>query len=147
MRRWNRAIAAASLVLAALAWTPAAHAGGGWHGGHGHGGHGHGHGGGHHHGGTSVVIGVSPSFGWGGPFWYGRPYAYYPYAYAYPYPYGYYPSPVVVAPPVEQPVYVERTPAPAQQSAYWYYCESEEGYYPDVETCPEPWVRVPPRSE
>jgi hypothetical protein len=91
-----------------------------------------------------VVIGVSPSFGWwGGPFWYGRPYAYYPYAYPYPY----YPQPVVVAPPVEQPVYVERTPAPAQQPAYWYYCESEEGYYPDVETCPEPWVRVPPRSE
>src|SRR5262245_54615502 len=78
MHKWNRAFAAA-LALAALAWTPAAQAGGGWHGGHGHGHGGHGH-----HGGTSVVIGVSPSFGWGGPFWYGAPYAYYPYAYAYP---------------------------------------------------------------
>jgi hypothetical protein len=54
---------------------------------------------------------------------------------------------VVVQPaPVEAPVYVERGSAPAQ-SSYWYYCESEGGYYPDVETCPEAWVRVPPRSE
>ena len=38
--------------------------------------------------------------------------------------------------------------SPAQsEPAYWYYCDSAGGYYPDVETCPEPWVRVPPRAE
>jgi hypothetical protein len=54
---------------------------------------------------------------------------------------------------VEQtPVYVERPqsaarpPAPPQQ-AYWHYCESLGGYYPDVARCPEGWVKVPPRPE
>lgn len=31
--------------------------------------------------------------------------------------------------------------APAQP--YWYYCQSAGGYYPDVPSCPEPWVPVP----
>ena len=61
----------------------------------------------------------------------------------YGYPgYGYAPPRVVVT---ERPVYVQRSaPAPA---AYWYYCESEGGYYPDVPTCPEEWVPVPPRPD
>ena len=27
--------------------------------------------------------------------------------------------------------------------AYWYYCPSYDGYYPDVASCPEPWVPIP----
>jgi len=106
---------------------------------------------GHHwHGGTRVFVGVGPAF------WYGP----------YPYPYWYYPPPpyyVYSPPPVvvqEPPVYVQQQPvlagppappAPAAQSqtveAYWYYCPSSKGYYPSVPTCPEPWVKVPPRQD
>jgi hypothetical protein len=27
---------------------------------------------------------------------------------------------------------------------YWYYCQSLDLYYPYTESCPEPWVPVPP---
>ena len=26
----------------------------------------------------------------------------------------------------------------------WYYCQSARAYYPQVPTCQEPWVQVPP---
>jgi hypothetical protein len=26
----------------------------------------------------------------------------------------------------------------------WYYCPSAHAYYPQVPTCQEPWVQVPP---
>jgi hypothetical protein len=135
MSTWKRTFGAAAIGLLLIAGTPGTASAGGRHG-HGHG---HGH---HHHGG-------SPGYWWGG---YGYGYGYWPRPYYYPY-YPYYPGPVVYAPRpvvVEQPVYVERDPAAApapQASSYWYYCESEGAYYPDVETCPEPWVPVPPRSE
>jgi len=45
----------------------------------------------------------------------------------------------------EQPVYIERESA--SSPSYWYYCESAGAYYPSVPTCPEPWVKVPPRIE
>lgn len=139
MNAWKPAFRAAVLGLL-LAGLPLAASAGGGHGGHGHGG-------GHHHGGgTRVFVGISPTF------WWGAPYGYAPYGYWWgPHPYYYPPAPYYVyAPPVvaEPPVYVERDRAPAPQaSSYWYYCESEGAYYPDVETCPEPWVPVPPRSE
>jgi hypothetical protein len=45
----------------------------------------------------------------------------------------------------EQPaVYVQRGDVPAEEGS-WYYCASERGYYPDVPTCPEEWIPVPPR--
>ncbi|HET7343289.1 MAG TPA: hypothetical protein VFL90_17615 [Methylomirabilota bacterium] len=79
------------------------------------------HGRGHGHGG--VFVGVAP-------FWWD------------PWP------PVYVAPPPvvvqEPPVYVEQAPGSAPPSAYWYYCPSANAYYPNVPTCPEPWVPVPP---
>src|SRR6266849_3590199 len=71
-----------------------------------------------------VFIGVGPAFWWGAAYpWYYYPpyYAYAPYAYA---PYAY-------APP----------------QAYWYYCPSARSYYPTAPTCPEVWVKVPPRPE
>lgn len=105
-----------------------------------------------------VYVGAGPWY-WPGPF-YGYGYGYYrPYSYGpYPYgPYGYgtygygvydYPSTLVVEPPV----YIERPPAappappPQPPLAYWYYCVSAGGYYPDVQSCPEEWVKVPPRD-
>jgi len=54
-------------------------------------------------------------------------------------PYYYPPPPVVVqAPPT---VYVQ----PEQQQAdYWYYCQSPQGYYPYVKSCPGGWMKVVP---
>ena len=56
------------------------------------------------------------------------------------------PAPVVVAPPpvVESPpVFVEQGPA----QSYWYFCQSSQAYYPNVQSCPEAWVKVPPRAQ
>jgi hypothetical protein len=83
---------------------------------------------------THFFIGAGPAFWWG-PYWW-----------HYPPPYYYPPPPVVVESP---PVYVQQEPpppppAPAPQ-AYWYYCSSAGAYYPSVPTCPEAWVKVPPR--
>jgi hypothetical protein len=71
-----------------------------------------------------VFVGVGPAFFWD-PWW------------GYP--------PVVYAPPpvvVEQapPVYVQRG------QEYWYYCPSARAYYPNVQTCDQPWVPVPART-
>ena len=95
---------------------------------------------------SRVIIGFGPAF--------------------YPYPYYYYPPPYVVysppptvvysPPPVvvqEPPVYVQQptplaTPPPATSQsveAYWYFCQSANAYYPSVSSCPEAWVKVPPR--
>ncbi|PYN27413.1 MAG: hypothetical protein DMD99_02480 [Candidatus Rokuibacteriota bacterium] len=102
-----------------------------------------GHGGPWRHGGvhSRVVIGVGPAFWWGAPYpWY------------YPY-YGYYPAPYYAYPPspavVEEPqAYAQVAPAPATPSeGYWYYCPSARAYYPTAPTCPEQWVKVPPRPE
>jgi hypothetical protein len=115
-----------------------------------------------------VVVGLlllvaPPSDAWGrarvfigvGPVWWGPPHPwwYYPPAY-YPPPVVYTPPPVIVQ---EPPVYVQQQPqaapapppppAPAPPSAFWYYCTSAKAYYPNVQTCPEPWVKVPPRPE
>ena len=86
----------------------------------------------------------------------------FPYYY-HPYPYWYYPPPYYVySPPTvvvqEPPVYVQQpqqatvAPAPpaapaAPPEAYWYYCPSSKGYYPSVQTCPETWIKVPPRQD
>jgi hypothetical protein len=84
------------------------------------------------HGHGRVFIGVGPGFWWGPP---------YPY---YWYPPPYYP-PVVVQP--QPQVYVQQAPAPpSAPPGDWYYCESAGGYYPQVQSCPDPWVRVPPRN-
>jgi hypothetical protein len=91
---------------------------------------------GHAHWRGGVYVGV-------GPYW--GPYSY-PY-YWYPPPYYVYRPPAVVV--EEPPVYVERTPAtpsaPAEPTAYWYYCASAKGYYPTVPSCAEDWIKVPPR--
>ena len=85
------------------------------------------------HFGTRVVI--------GGPVWWGPPYWYYPPTYVYAPP-----PPVVVEQP---PVYVQQSPpAPAPPpvaQGFWYYCAGAKSYYPNVQTCQEEWIKVPPR--
>ena len=56
------------------------------------------------------------------------------------------PAPVVVtpAPVIESPpVYAQREPT----QGYGYFCPSSKAYYPSVQTCPEAWVKVPPRAQ
>lgn len=126
------AIAVSALLLFAAAPSEA----GGRHGHrHGHGGYRYGH---VYYGGPRVVVGVAPRPWWGPGFWYGAPW----YGPA-PYP-AYAPPPVIVQRPM---VYVERPPAPVAPSGFWYYCESAGAYYPNVATCPEPWLQVAPRPD
>jgi hypothetical protein len=124
---WAIALALA-FALAAAPGDAAAH------------GRGHAHWGGHHHHGPRVVVGVGPAFWWGPAPWYGAPW-YGARWYGLPPYYAYGPPPVIVERPS---VYVERAPAPA---GYWYYCESAGAYYPQVSSCPEPWLKVAPRPE
>lgn len=74
-------------------------------------------------------------WGWyGGPGWWGYPYAY-PYYPYYPYPNAYsYP-----AYPSDPPV-VQSQP----QQYYWYYCRDAKAYYPYVTSCPGGWTPVVP---
>ncbi|MDE2344613.1 MAG: hypothetical protein KGL63_14705 [Betaproteobacteria bacterium] len=80
-----------------------------------------------------------------------RPYYYPAYVYAgYPaYPaYPAYPTTVVVqqqAPAMPAYVQAPQAYAPAQQAPMWYYCDAAGGYYPYVQSCPQPWRPVPAR--
>lgn len=69
-----------------------------------------------------------------GPYWWPYPNYSYP-DYRYPGPYYAYPPAAVVEPPV----YIEMPPP----TAYWYYCGPSQAYYPHVQTCTEPWIKVP----
>jgi len=116
-----RRVVAVSLLAVALVLVPTAPSYAWGHGGRG--GHGfRGHHGFHGHG----VVVFGPSFWWD-PWWY------------YPPPY-YYPPPQVVVQPA--PVIVEEQPP----QSYWYYCPSAKAYYPTAPTCPEVWIKVPPRQ-
>src|SRR5262249_50826062 len=90
---------------------------------------------------TSVFIGV-------GPAWWGPAYPYW----GYPPPY-YYPPPAVVIEQQQPTMYVEQPqpqappPPPSAPPANWYYCSSAQGYYPNVQSCPEPWIKVPARTQ
>jgi len=55
----------------------------------------------------------------------------------YPYPY-YYPPVYPVPAYSEPPVYIE------QGSGVLYYCPDSRDYYPNVPTCPSPWMQVLP---
>ena len=103
-----------------------------YRGGHGYS-RGHGYRRGHrgHHG-NYYSFWLAP-FAWGSR-WYP---AYYGYAYRQ--------QPTVVV--EERVVYVERPTSAAPAENWWYYCESAAAYYPEVDSCPENWLKVPPRPE
>lgn len=100
-----------------------------------------------------LALSVAPSYAWHrwhgsvfvgvGPWW------------APPYPYWWYPPPYYAYPPTvvveEPPVYVQQQPAPPPAPPAppgdWYYCSSANAYYPNVQTCPEAWVKVPARPQ
>jgi hypothetical protein len=137
---------AAAITLCALLFVAATAAPGrAWHG---HGGFHHGF---HDRFRSHVFIGVGPwwgpAYGWADPWWgpgygwVGPWYTPYPYAWYGPGPY---PYPSVL---VDQPqMYIQQQPpasAPAK-AGFWYYCASAKQYYPNVGTCPEAWIKVPP---
>jgi hypothetical protein len=82
---------------------------------------------------TRVFIGAGPVLWWGP-----HPYWWYPPPY-----YTYVPPRVIVQ---EPPVYIQQSPAEPPAESYWHYCESAGGYYPNVQSCPEAWIKVPPRA-
>ena len=144
------AIAASLLAAAALAMPAPAMADRGGHRGHGYG---HGHGGGHHwNGGPRIGVYVpAPVYR---PHFYAPPAVYYAPRVIYPAPQVVYVPPLVHSPRVyAPPVYVERndvaaipseqTPAPAADTAVWFFCADSNTYYPYVRECASPWQRVP----
>ncbi len=66
----------------------------------------------------------------------------------YPRPYYYqpYPPPVIYQQPIvvpAPPVSNYQVPAPAlAKASIWYFCESENNFYPNVASCPEPWKPI-----
>jgi hypothetical protein len=139
------------LGLVALVGAPAVLARGGS--GHGSGG---GHGSGHGHG-ARAFVGVHP----GPAFVHHRPFfprrtvfvgapvfiagAAYPYPYYYPPAYA--PPAYGEPPPVyieQQPPYIEQSATPAPAGQVLYYCPDSREYYPNVPTCPSPWMKVVP---
>jgi hypothetical protein len=123
--------------------------GGHWSGGHGHwsGGSGRWYGG---HPGR--WYGGHPGWYWGGPRFYGGV-VIGPGWWGWPYPYWYYsPNYVYATPPavVQGPsVYIQQEGGTSTEpsDSNWYYCPSSKAYYPNVQTCREAWVKVPPRPQ
>jgi hypothetical protein len=91
-------------------------------------------GGGHEH--VGVNIGIRPAY-WGPGYWgprYWGPRVWWGPSY-------YYAPPPVVA---QQPPTYEQPATPPQEPPYWYYCQGPQGYYPDVQQCPNGWMKVVP---
>jgi len=65
----------------------------------------------------------------------GSPFFWWPAPYPYPYPY--------VA-PTYGGSYTQSAPAYVEQGEVYYYCPDYQDYYPNVPTCPSPWVTVYP---
>jgi hypothetical protein len=82
----------------------------------------------HHH----VIVGGAIVVG--SPFFWYPPYPY-PYPYYYPYPY--------VAPAYGGSAYTE-APTYIEQGDIAYYCPDYQDYYPNVPSCPSPWMQVIP---
>lgn len=127
----HRGQAPAANATANPAATPAAprhrgHAAGTPHQpGHGarHHGHAHHH---HHHHRSRVGVAGAPLFV--APWWhYSDPFFHAPY----------------VPPPPVTYTYIEQA---APEQPYWHYCEASQTYFPYVQTCATPWVRVIPHA-
>ena len=92
----------------------------------------------HRHARIGVFIGAPLLFA---PWYYPAPYYYYPPSYYYP------PGAAV---PSSPPAYIEQgqaaAPSVQQSQSYWYYCAESKTYYPYVDSCAGPWVRVVPQA-
>lgn len=56
---------------------------------------------------------------------------------------------VYALPYAPAPVVVGAVPAPAPvapEPSYWYYCTQPAGYYPYVQQCSQPWMKVVPQQ-
>jgi hypothetical protein len=61
-----------------------------------------------------------------------------------------------ILPPTAATTFIEREvevvdapaapPGAAAPQQWWYWCNSARGYYPYVNSCPEPWQRVEPQT-
>jgi hypothetical protein len=67
-------------------------------------------------------------------------------------PYGWgaaYALPYAVAPIIVNPVppaqVLVQPPQPAPAESYWYYCTQPAGYFPYVQNCSQPWMKVVPQ--
>jgi hypothetical protein len=96
--------------------------------------------------GVRPPIGVRPGFPphrviVGGGVVVAGPYFWYPpYPYPYPYPGYAYETPAYGGPAYSSaPTYIE-------QGAISYYCPDYQDYYPNVPTCPSPWMQVIPEA-
>jgi hypothetical protein len=56
------------------------------------------------------------------------------------------PAPTVPPPPVSAAPSSSAATSSAEV-AQWYFCQSANGYYPNVQSCPEPWIKVPARAK
>lgn len=105
--------------------------------------------------GPRVGIYYGPGLGYWGAWNYGWGLGYgIPYTYPFPYPVGY---PLASAPlvinttPITQ-TYIQQEPIadaaiqPAPAVNYWYYCTQPAGYFPYVQNCSQPWMKVIPPS-
>jgi hypothetical protein len=95
-------------------------------------------------GGAGYWAGGPLTWAWG----YGDPHAY-------PYPYGlaYINPPLVIQASPAPQVWIQQEAAAAaapEQNApatsYWYYCTQPAGYYPYVQNCTQPWLKVIPQA-
>jgi hypothetical protein len=82
--------------------------------------------------GAPIVVAAAPLY----PYYY--PPAYYPPAYSTP--------PAYMEQPAyaEPPVYMEQPAAQPPAAQVLYYCPDSRDYYPNVPTCPSPWMKVLP---
>ncbi len=78
-----------------------------------------------------------------------------PYPYGYPFAVGYpvttYAPVVITSTPIPQ-TYIQQEPVveaaaqPAPAVNYWYYCTQPAGYFPYVQNCTQPWMKVIPQN-
>lgn len=87
---------------------------------------------------AGVYIGGPAYWGGGWPYAWGATYAV-PYAYAWPY------ATTVVTAPAPQVVVQQPAATELPAASYWYYCTQPAGYYPYVQNCSQPWMKVVPQ--
>jgi len=89
---------------------------------------------------AGIYVGA-PVYGSGWPYAWGASYAV-PYGVPYAVPYGVAPL-VVTTAPAPQVIVQPAQSVPAD--SYWYYCTQPAGYFPYVQNCSQPWMKVVPQ--